>query len=138
MAKATVTIAMVLLIGVAASSGLIARQAEAAVLNCDEVARAPEKFSGKPVVFFGSVTGFKMGYVLGEQDAWETWACKTKDGQLVAGGGFSVQTSESTRTQAADKANSRSDRFRVSGVVKAMPAGLPLFLEKAKIELASE
>jgi hypothetical protein len=110
-------------------------------VTCDAVMAAPTKFVGRSVVFYGSLAGGEFRPINGKSVSLSAWACKSMAGVPIPKGKFGLVESESTFTQAAGKANTATELFRISGVVgqvntvsgESMP-----FLTKARIELASE
>jgi hypothetical protein len=134
---------MVVVVVVLVSSMVRAEAQTSAGPTCDVIMKDPAAFVGKTVSFFGSMTGFDMKPINGKQDTVNTFACKTKDGQVVAGGSFAFLSSESKFTDAAGKANTMKSLFFVSGTVrdpKTAPAGagsIPL-LTNVQVKLADE
>ncbi len=86
-------------------------------IMCDELTKSPDKYVGRRVAFYGSVTRFDMKPVNGKEDTVSIWTCKDKDGKVVVGQ-FGTLGSEAQWTDAAKKANFLKSLFIVSGIVR--------------------
>lgn len=113
--------------------------------DCSELAKAPDMYLARQVIFLGSMSGFNMNVSPGSSETLNSWDCKTSDGQSIPGGAFGFASSDATWSTLAGKSDSFKTLFRVSGVVKgagmigtgASRSTVP-FLRKVKIELATE
>jgi hypothetical protein len=111
------------------------------VVPCDVLTKAPDRYVGQTVSFYGSMSGSDTKSVDGERQTFGAWVCKTREGDVVAGGVFGFVREQAAWTPIAARAKTMEELFRISGVVtgtdvvggKAIP-----FLTRVHVEAASE